>query len=111
VGRNANNIVRILGGNRSTILDGVTLTGAKSNRSSSRDSALSIFRGSPTIRNCRFVGNNLDESGSINIGESPEVIIANCLFVDNEGAAIFVDRASPLIVNCTFSRNEVDEDG
>ena len=115
VGRNAAIIVGIIRGDRSTVLDGVTVTGAQPASSPTQDGALSIFRGSPTIRNCRFIGNEWNSRGCVTIDESPEAIIANCLFVDNKGddsgGVIVVDFASPLIVNCTFARYEVDGDG
>jgi len=114
-GRNANLLVGILGGGRATVLDGVTLTAVKRARCCSGfDTALSINRGSPTIRNCSFIGNDGAYAGAIFLDESPEAVIANCLFADNEGedaaGAIDVNLSSPLIVNCTFRGNEVDGD-
>lgn len=114
-GRNANLLVGILGGGRATVLDGVTLTAVKRARCCSGfDAALSINRGSPTIRNCSSIGNDGAYAGAIFLDESPEAVIANCLLADNEGedaaGAIDVNLSSPLIVNCTFRGNEVDGD-
>lgn len=116
IGENARRILKISGGGRSTVVDGLTLTGAKrANDFCGVESVLVIQYGSPTIRNCRFVGNYGEFGGAIWLDNSPEPVIANCLFSDNEaresGGAIYSVASSPLVVNCTFSRNSVDGDG
>ena len=100
------------------VLDGFVITGGNAPFSSFAGGGLQNDGSSPTIRNCRFIGNNAELGGAIsNIGNgshNSNPIIINCTFIDNNayngGGAILNyasagNQASPIITNCTFYHN------
>jgi hypothetical protein len=65
--------------------------------------------GHPTVTNCAFIGNTADNGGGMdNNGGHPTV--TNCAFIGNTatsagGGGMFNDDSSPTVTNCTFSGN------
>jgi hypothetical protein len=106
VGRNTDCVVKAYGVGRTTVLDGVTITGAKGTYSAS---ALEIRGGSPIINACRFLRNFSQLGGAISVRNESSPIISNCLIRHNEadesGGGVYCELSSPMIVNCTFLDN------
>lgn len=72
------------------------------------NSVTNVSSGTPVFRRCAFVENKcLSASGTLeNLSGSP--VIANCLFVHNQGYAcggVANSASSPLVINCTFANN------
>ncbi len=101
---NAYTVVRITGGDASTVLDGVTVSGAHAN-------------GSGVVADARRAGGGLlvDLAGP---GTKASPTISNVVFEKNyarDGGAVYVDgsggQATPTFERCSFRQNEADLDG
>ncbi|MBW8042403.1 MAG: hypothetical protein FVQ85_20740 [Planctomycetes bacterium] len=69
---------------------------------------------SPTLTNCKFIGNSAVEygGGMYNTGSSPT--LTNCTFVSNSasyGGAMRNSSGSPILINCTFISNWASRGG
>jgi len=80
--------------------------------------AISIPSGSPTIENCRFIGNSAQSGGGAIYSGNGFPTIIGCDFIDNQagyGGAVCFETGDPtdhpLIVNCTFTGNTADLGG
>lgn len=99
-----------------TLLDGFTITAG--NGSSSSPGGM-FFSGSPTVRNCQFVGNfgGGDGGGAVAFGgPDAKPLFRNCRFENNSaqssGGAVFFDSgASPRFVDCWFVQNSAGNHG
>ena len=98
--------VFIINGDTTTILRGITVANARA-----FGGAAVSGSGSPTIRNCFFVGNGIVASavgGAVNLGGAPR--FENCVFDNNlasSGGA--VTCSGGVFLNCIFSSNTATE--
>lgn len=110
----------------STILDGVTVTGAEAGIAcepgaplirnctlTSNWTGIIVYNSSPLIQNCLFVSNSSPSFGagmfvSAN-GEPGNPVMQNCVFVGNSaaqsGGAVYVESASPTFEGCLMADN------
>jgi parallel beta-helix repeat protein len=127
-GSTSDNVQYVLRASRigpTSILDGVTITGAYRSGMSfdaanpqinncifyanggygPGGGAMYISTSSPTLIGCRFLANVGPTSGIYNSSSSPNLI--NCIFVGNGGYAMssIGSTSAPVLTNCTFSRN------
>ncbi|MES2430196.1 MAG: right-handed parallel beta-helix repeat-containing protein [Bacteroidota bacterium] len=98
----------------SAVLDGFCLKDGYS-LSSDGGGGISIAFASPTIRNCRFIGNystSYGGGGISNTSSSPS--ITDCIFISNSanmGGAIYNTSSSPTIIDCIFISNSGNTGG
>jgi hypothetical protein len=112
------------------VLDGFTITGGNANgpySGQSEGAGLYTYDGSPTVRNCTFVGNCVDGDqnpggdcaggGMYNYEGNP--FVTNCTFRENSvrgsraarGGGLSNYEGNPTIVNCTFVGNSTEGTG
>lgn len=92
-------------------LDGFTVSGGNADDMMSKcyGGGMYVANASPSVLNCRFIGNYGFYGGGMYVyGGSPTVI--NCVFSGNSGAYggglhCYGATAAPNVVNCTFSGN------
>ena len=77
---------------------------------------INIITGSPTIRNCDFIGHKAGNGGAAILNNySSHPLIENCRFMENSAplaAAVFsANSSSPTIRDCTFQRNRAGNYG
>lgn len=91
------------GQNADCVLAGLTISGARA--------AVYCDHASPTIRNCRLVGNN---GAGIELYSNTRPTIRNCIIAGNRGPGIMMDSQQgrtgmydnfPQIINCTIVEN------
>jgi hypothetical protein len=100
----------------SAILDGFIVTGGNADDfySGPHDMGGGMHNNSssPTLANCRFVGNWAGYGGATcNGGSSPT--LTNCTFQGNSaryGGGVWNSSPSPTLINCTFADNSADVD-
>ncbi len=118
MGDNAYHVLIGSGTNASAVLDGFTIRGGNADGAgeSGKGGGLYNVTGSPTVRNCAFVGNrssagtNGGGGGMYNLASSP--MVENCRFVGNssfgnsQGSGMLnIDGSNPTVVNRLFDRN------
>jgi hypothetical protein len=98
---------------RTTILEGLTITGGEPNGPDSVGAGIYCNEGSPTIRNCKLVGNRSRAGGGVAAYFFSEPAIHDCFIAHNEGGGVVVEtgvgdlgRSWAEIVNCVLVRNE-----
>ena len=100
------------------ILDGFTITGGRADAFSMSlpRSGGGMFNdaGSPTVRNCTFIGNYArDGGGMCNVNASPTVI--DCAFISNWGlpgaGGVMNAGSSPTFTGCVFNGNWTSNSG
>ena len=95
------------GEDSTSVLQGVTLTGAE-------ESGVRCWNASPTIRRCRIVGNRADEGGGARCGGGRPTF-RGCEISGNSalssGGGIDCSGASPRIEHCTIVRNRAFSGG
>lgn len=104
---------------KTSVLDGFTITAGNADGVYPQNFGGGMFSlaGSPTVRNCRFVGNTANSGGGMAIrGGSPTV--RNCVFVSNTamaGAGIHSGNTRyydpPTVADCSFIENVAFESG
>ncbi|MDH4240765.1 MAG: hypothetical protein OEW48_14495, partial [Phycisphaerae bacterium] len=70
-------------------------------------------RSSPTVTNCKFVGNSADYGGGM-YNDNSNPIVIKCAFSENfasSGGGIFNVLSSPTVTNCTFRDNSASLGG
>jgi len=102
-----------------TVLDGFTITGGTGDTTAASPNSLGggmyNVGSSPTITNCKFIGNTADFGGGMynRIASNPTLI--NCIFSGNTGnstseigagAGMRNFVSSPILTNCIFSDNK-----
>jgi len=88
---------------RNSVLSGVTITNGRADYGGGIRS-----NASPTIVNCRIIGNRADESGGGIFCSLRTCRIENCLITGNTaatGGALHLSHAAAEVVNCTVCRN------
>ena len=120
---NDENCYHVVTGNEtdsSAVIDGFTVTAGNANVDVWPDDGgggMNNYLGSPTVRNCTFIGNAAyaDGGGIRNWGDCKPTI-KNCSFRNNkvsqEGGGIMNGPdSSPIIMDCIFLQNSAGEDG
>jgi len=98
-------------------LDGFIITAGRANGGVSPGSGgggLYNFRGSPTVRNCTFVGNSADAEGGGILNREASPTIVNSVFVGNvaeSGGGVANIRSAVTFINCVFNGNVADSFG
>lgn len=96
------------------ILDGFFITSGNANGAAPNNGGGGLIcngGGSPTIRNCAFLGNfavDLGGAAYINLSSAPS--FTNCTFSGNQasflgGAMCLTNSSTPTLTNCTFAKN------
>jgi hypothetical protein len=106
-GASGGRIIQALNVDSTAVLDGFTISGG----SADHGAAFSCINSSPTLINCKFIGNRNFATGTVGAvfdsSSSPRFI--ECAFIQNRGdrgAAICNVHSSPVIVNCYFGNNK-----
>jgi len=117
-GKEDNSFVVVTGSgtDATAVLDGFTITAGNA-LGSTIESGAGMYNenGSPTVANCRFMGNYARYGGGMrNEGSSPT--ITNCEFTGNAasssgGALANVTNSRPVLTGCTFSGNSAGYGG
>ncbi|MGD8786702.1 MAG: C10 family peptidase [Phycisphaerales bacterium] len=118
-GRDENSFHVITGnGTDSTaIIDGFTIVGGNANGSymEGYGAGIYIYRGSPTVNDCKFIDNNADDGGAGMYNSYCEPIVTNCTFIMNEarwGGGMYNGyNSNPTLTNCTFNGNSATSRG
>lgn len=102
------------------VVDGFVITGGNANFDSWPDDGgggMSNHEGSPTVRNCAFMGNAAfaDGGGMRNWGDC-QPVITNSVFRENKasqegGGMMNGPDSRPIVTNCIFTENHAGEDG
>lgn len=110
----AYHVVRFIGNNNTTVLDGFTIENGNAVGGSTpmRGGAIYMISNSaPIIRNCNFINNTANEFGGAISANDGSPQIENCKFKSNntnqyDGAAIYLLATTNVnIVNCLFDDN------
>jgi len=97
----------------STRIEGLTLTGGLSDRGG----GMGFSSASPTITNCRFIGNESTfVGGGIDCRVSSSPAISLCHFIENTadwggGGLYSLDSSSPTLIDCVFIKNSSGHSG
>ncbi|MGD2094120.1 MAG: C10 family peptidase [Phycisphaerales bacterium] len=118
-GRDENSFHVITGnGTDSTaIIDGFTIVGGNANGSymEGYGAGIYIYKGSPTVNDCKFIDNNADDGGAGMYNGYCEPIVTNCTFIMNEakwGGGMYNGyNSNPTLTNCTFGGNSATNGG
>ncbi|MBN2592541.1 MAG: hypothetical protein JXA81_03460 [Sedimentisphaerales bacterium] len=109
---NSYSVVKAISNDKTTVLDGFTISGGNANDMADLwnphhiGSGIYITKGEPVLINCTFTGNSAHFGGGIFNGGNP--IITNCMLIRNagwEGAGIRNHNSNPVITNCMFIGN------
>ncbi|MBT8486933.1 MAG: right-handed parallel beta-helix repeat-containing protein [Phycisphaerae bacterium] len=102
-----------------TVIDGFTVTGGSGDPSvfgTRLGGGMFIFKSSPTVLDCTFVGNEAAGGGGLcNFGSAST--ISGCRFIDNTasfsdgGGGMANVGSSPTVTNCVFRGNDSGFDG
>jgi hypothetical protein len=110
---NLEHVILSLNQTSSAVLDGFVITGGNAPAGTPAGGGFLTDGGSPTIRNCLFVGNRAIIGAAIGIYNGSPTI-TNCTFTDNfatNGGGAIINYASStyytntVITNCTFYNN------
>ncbi len=114
-GVTALHVVRFDSVGRDSVLDGFTVEGGLANESPNLNGAgAHIWRGSPTIRNVIFTGNDAAGRGGAVFVNGGSPVFTNVRFIDNtaqHGGAIAVDAGKIDVQACYFENNHADLHG
>jgi len=119
---NSYHVVRALGANQQTVLNGFFVVGGNANGdviATSRGGGMVVDGGSPTVANCLFFDNHAETAtgpGGIGGGlfSNAAVQVVNTTFVGNTarlGGAVFNGAGMAAFTNCVFSGNNATEGG
>ncbi|UCG69845.1 MAG: PKD domain-containing protein, partial [Thermoplasmata archaeon] len=94
-----------------SVLDGLTIQNGKA----SYGGGIYCTSSSPSIINCKIIGNTADRyGGGVYCSYSNFLTIANCEISDNVaryGGGIYTSYSLPYITNCIINGNTTDQDG
>ncbi len=113
-GENSYHVVTGSGTDTTAILDGFTITAGNATIYGFHYLGGGMFNydSSPTVTNCIFTGNSVDDSGGgINNYNYSSPTVTNCTFSDNSawgGGGMYNYNSSTTVTNCTFSGNWAD---
>jgi len=106
---NSYHVVTASGIDATAMLDGFTITGARSIPEGPHGSGMYNDESSPTLINCIFSGNTTGESGGGMYNHNSNPVLLNCTFSGNtamrSGGGMYNDKSSPTLTNCTFIEN------
>ena len=103
---NFNNLI-----DSTAVLDGFHVVGGNANISPPNHVGGGLYnkQASPTVRNCKFYGNNAGYGGGGNYNDKSTISLTNCIFYNNtgeyRGGAMYSDASTLDIINCTFFNN------
>ncbi|RPJ32909.1 MAG: right-handed parallel beta-helix repeat-containing protein, partial [Planctomycetaceae bacterium] len=110
-----NNSLRVITGSgtdKTAVLDGLTVTAGFSafdpaGASGDRGAGLMVNAGSPTVLNCRFIGNHASgPGGAVTARNGSNPILTGCEFLNNQGAGFYCrENSNPVLTNCRFEGN------
>ncbi len=97
-----------------TVLEGFTITGAHVVGGNCGSALQIVGDSNPTVRNCRFVGNQSACGGGVWAqGGAPR--FTDCVFLDNatagDGGAFMITNSSPVLTRCRFLDNTATQAG
>jgi len=120
---NIENCFHVVTGNKTdetAVFDGFIITAGNADADVWPDDGgggMNNHEGSPTVRNCTFIGNAAfaDGGGMRNWGKCTSMI-SNCTFIRNRaeqegGGMMNGPGSSPVVTNCIFMGNSTGEDG
>ncbi len=123
-GENSFHVVRAGSGTLGSVLDGLAVTAGRANGSFPNNvgGGALLFPGSPTVRNCTFVGNWAGSGGAVRLQQSSFVlpVFEHCRFIGNRadgpsvpghGGAISFQNDTASLVDCTFIGNSAAHGG
>ena len=93
--------------NKTAILDGFTITAGNQHGMYNQS-------GSPTLTNCKFIGNRAYPWGGGLYNDSGSPRLSNCSFRGNlakYGAGVWNSEGTPILTECTFSDNSAERGG
>lgn len=108
---NSLHVVTTSGTNTNTLLDGLIIRDGYGDGAFPNSHGAGVFNqaGSPTVRNCSFIGNDGESGGGIYNGSGGNPHIVDCFFLLNtsttRGGAIYNSSSTAAIENCVFSEN------
>ncbi len=116
---NSYHVVTGSGTNPTAVLDGFTITGANADGSASNSDGGGMYNyeGSPTVSNCTFTDNTVqDDGGGMYNDYHSDPIVVNCTFSENRaddsgGGMTNDDISNPTLVNCIFRNNDANGSG
>jgi len=123
-GDNSYHVIRADYVDNTAVLDGFTITAGNANVPGMSYGAvgagLVAESGSPTIRSCRFVGNNAMAGAAVRASGGAALVVDDCDFVSNvvtrldtfnpRGGALYLDYVNATFRRCTFEDNQVVSD-
>lgn len=91
------------------VLDGFTIAGGNANGAIYKGAGMFNEGGSPTVANCKFIGNSAHgEGGGIHNQNDSSPTLTNCTFTGNTaqyGGGISLNYSSATLTDCTFTGN------
>jgi hypothetical protein len=113
---NSYHVVTGSGTDSSAVIDGFTITGGNADDSAPdrRGGGMYNEGGSPTVIDCKFVGNSALVAGGGMINEDGHPVLIGCSFVSNrvvggydvgKGGAMYNSASHPTVINCLFLGN------
>ncbi|MCH7597254.1 MAG: hypothetical protein IID35_11950, partial [Planctomycetes bacterium] len=115
-GENSYHVVTGSGTDASAVIDGFMITAGHADGPSPHDNGGGIYNsgGSPTVRNCYFIGNSASYGGAMHNSGGAATLI-DCYLVGNAasnfGGAIDNFSSMPTFVNCVFVGNWAGGEG
>ncbi len=115
VGSNGSGVTCASGESSDTVLDGFTVTGGVGTlfTSERRGGGMYVDDSSPTVVNCKFIGNEATRGGGVFVRDGAPNFV-NCMFAENDaswGAAIHNTGGTPTLINCLLSNNHATSGG
>jgi uncharacterized repeat protein (TIGR01451 family) len=114
---NAYHVVTGSGVTETAVLDGFVITGGNADGSTPHDrgGGMRSVKGSPTVRNCTFVGNSAAYGGGMANADGSNPSLVNVTFVANDasnyGGGIVNTNSNPELVGIAFLGNTADYGG
>lgn len=112
VGVNSRTVVTATGATPESVLDGFWITagdGGTQIGSTGHGGGLVAAGGAPTIRGCRFSGNDANAGGAVAMIDSAPLLIEDCHFTGNSGSiyggAVYLKSSQAELMNCGFKAN------
>ena len=108
---NSRNVVTGSGTDRTAVLDGFTITAGSirpgPNEVAPSGVGMRIDAGSPTVRHCRFTGNeHWSMGGVLDVRNASSPLLDDCTFLNNNATGVYnSDGSDSVLINCRFEGN------